>query len=586
MNNYLKWGVGALGIFALLLVFVALVVAIRFKPNDYKPEIERLAKEYTGRTLTIAGDLQLAFFPSVGVKVAGVRFSERGSEEDFVTLDSAHVSVKVLPLLRGEVAVDTVRISGLNARVTKGKDGKFNFDDLLGADKRKKGAKPEPKGEGGALPAFAVSGLKIDRSSVTYRDLAAGSELVLSDFRLSTGRVAAQSQGKLDLGAALKGTKPALDAKLDLGANYRIDLPQGDVGLSKLDADLVVTTPELPQKTLKVALGGELQVDLDKQAVQGDLVTRFDETTMQAKLGIAGFAAPSYRFDINIDRLNADRYVKQGKPAPAKSGAATPGEADTPVDLSFLKGLNAGGRLQIGALQVSGLKLAKVHAEVKAGNGRMDVTPHSANLYEGSVTGALTLHADNRVALKETLAGVAIGPLLRDAAEMDRLEGRGNVALDVTAAGRTLGAMKKSLGGSAQLSLKDGALKGIDIAALLRKADSPLGRRAAASERTEFAGLFASFRIKDGVARNDDLAMHATLFRVSGQGNVDIGASQLNYNVKASLVDPRRDRAGVTVPVRFSGPFAGPAYDVDYTAVAKDVAKTKVGDRIKELLQR
>ena len=216
----------------------------------------------------------------------------------------------------------------------------------------------------------------------------------------------------------------------------------------------------------------------------------------------------------------------------------------------------------------------------------MDVTPHSASLYEGSVTGALTAHADNRIALKETLAGIAIGPLLRDAADMDRLEGRGNVALDVTAAGRTVGAMKKSLAGSGQLSLKDGALKGIDIAALLRKADAPLGRRAAANERTEFAGLFASFRIKDGVARNDDLAMHATLFRVSGQGNVDIGASQLDYKVKASLVDPRRDRAGVTVPVRFSGPFAGPAYEVDYGAVAADVAKTKVGDRIKDLLRR
>ena len=39
-------------------------------------------------------------------------------------------------------------------------------------------------------------------------------------------------------------------------------------------------------------------------------------------------------------------------------------------------------------------------------------------------------------------------------------------------------------------------------------------------------------------------------------------------------------------PVRVSGPFAGPAYEVDYGAVAADVAKTKVGDRIKDLLRR
>ena len=586
MHKYLKLALWGLGGLAFVLVLVAFVVATRFHPNDYKPEIERLAKEHTGRTLKLGGDLQLAFFPSIGVKIAGVRLSERNAEEDFVTLDSAHVSVKVLPLLAGSVVVDTIRVSGLQANVTKGKDGKFNFDDLLGGGKKNAAAAPAG-GEGGAPLALEVSGVKIDRSSVTYRDLAAGSELVLADFRLSTGRVAPRTAGSLELAAALKGSKPQVDARLELDAQYSVDLPQRNVALPKLSAELVVAAPELPAKTLKITTSGNLQADLEKQLVNADLLTRFDETIVHTKLGLANFATPSYRFDINVDRFNADRYVKKEKAAkPAAKAAAPAAETDTPVDLSFLKGLNANGRLQAGALQVGGIKLAKVHAEVKAANGRMDVAPHSANLYEGSVSGALTLHADNRVALKETLAGVAIGPLLRDAAEMDRLEGRGNVAFDVAAAGRTVGAMKKALSGSAQLNLKDGTLKGIDLLGALRKASSPLGRRSAAEEKTEFAGLFASFRIKDGVARNDDLAMHATLFRVAGKGDVDIGASKLDYQIKASLVDPGKERAGMTVPVRFSGPFAGPAYDVDYGAVAKDVARTKVGDRIKDLLKR
>src|SRR5437764_12493653 len=94
---------------------------------------------------------------------------------------------------------------------------------------------------------------------------------------------------------------------------------------------------------------------------------------------------------------------------------------------------------------------------------------HSANLYEGSMQGALSAQADGRVALKETLNGVAVGPLLRDAAQKDLLEGKGTVALDVNAAGKSVNAMKKALAGTAHVQLKDGAIKGINLAEVLRR---------------------------------------------------------------------------------------------------------------------
>jgi AsmA protein len=49
------------------------------------------------------------------------------------------------------------------------------------------------------------------------------------------------------------------------------------------------------------------------------------------------------------------------------------------------------------------------------------------------------------VAVKETLANIAVGPLLRDFAQQDRLEGKGNVALDVNAAGKSVNALKSAL---------------------------------------------------------------------------------------------------------------------------------------------
>jgi AsmA protein len=254
--------------------------------------------------------------------------------------------------------------------------------------------------------------------------------------------------------------------------------------------------------------------------------------------------------------------------------------------------------MQFGALQVKGPKLANVKAEVKAANGRLDVAPHSANLYEGSMSGALSAQADGRVAVKETLSGISIGPLLRDFAQKDTVEGRGNLALDVNAAGKTVNSMKKSLAGNARVLLKDGAIKGINLAEVFRKAKTMLSSQEAKAEaskdqKTDFSELSASFVIKNGVAHNEDLDIKAPLFRITGKGDIDIGNSTIDYVTKATVVATTKGQggadlaqlSGLSVPVHLTGPLDGMKYQVDYSAAATDFAKSKAGDKIRERLE-
>ena len=567
MNKPLKYGlIGIVGVLALVIV-AALIFALTFDANRYKPQIERLVQEKTGRTLKLQGPLETAIWPALGAKVAGVTFSERGSEEQFVALDNAHVSVGVMALVRGQVVVDRIRISGFKANIVKNKDGTFNFSDLLKAQAEKPASREEKpvrkdEGGGGAPVAFDVAGIEIDKSAVSYRDLQAGREYSISDFKLTTGRIGENASGKLQMHAAIKA--PDLDLKLDLGSDYKLDLPGESFAFDNLN--------------LKVA-GKE-------------------ETNLKGRFALA---KSQTTFDLNIDKLNLDALTPEKKPAAATAPSEKPAPAakpaeDAPVDLSGLKDLNADGRLQIGALQAGGMKLANMKLEVKANGGHLHA-PHSANLYEGTLTGTLDAHADNRVALKQTMNGIAIGPLLRDAAQQDKLEGKGNLALDVNAAGKSKNAMKRSLGGTAKVELRDGALKGIDIAAMLQKARSMLGRQEAqaqaSAERTDFSSLTASFNIKNGVAHNDDLDVKAPVFRLTGQGNIDIGNSSLDYTTKASLVATTKGQggaqadqlSGLTVPVRLSGAFDNLKYDVNYGAVATDLAKSRAGEKLREKLE-
>jgi len=673
MKKFIKFGLWAALGMGVLAIAGAVALALTFDPNRYKADLERLAKEHTGRTLKLRGKLELAFFPSVGVKVAGVSFSERRSEQEFVSLESAHASVAVIPLLRGEVIVDAIRISGLRAQVVMGKDGRFNFDDLLqGGEKKSPGpapAQPQPKGTGGEIVKFQVSGVNVERSAITYRDLTADSEIALSEVKVATGRIAENAGGKLVLAALARGRNPEFDLKVDLRSDYQIGLPE-KLALSKLDArmaggaagmtglelsakgdvafdlltyqyrsgnleiafkgangadalagelklsgargsertlvvpkfsaDVSMTSPDLPAavRTLRIPLSGSVKANFAKQTASAELEGKIDESTLQAKFGLARFTPPRYLFDVNVDRLNLDRYLEAEKPpppaAPGKSEAKpAPKPGETPIDLAPLRGLDAAGKLQIGALQVRGLKLAEVKAEARVAGGRLDIAPHSANLYGGTVAGALTLEADgNRITLQENLSDVSIGPMTKDVAQRENIEGRGSLAADLVAVGATVEAMKRALNGTMKVHLREGALKGFDALDTLRKAQTLVGaqpsRPADRNARTEFGDLTASFKITDGVARNEDLDLKAPGLKITGAGIIDIGRSRIDYSANPVLVTNAKGQ-GVGAPVRITGALDNIHYEVNYRSVAKDIVK-QVGrslrDRVKGIFDR
>jgi AsmA protein len=551
-----------------LAIAAAAIFAATFDPNRYKGDLQRIVKERTGRTLELKGPLELAFYPSLGAKVSGVALSERAPNQQFLSLEAAHASVALLPLLKGEVTVDRVRVTGLKAQIVKDKEGRFNFQDLIEQPGDKPAARKEEKEgaqSGGGAVKFDIAGVTVERASVTYRDLNTGQDIALNDLRLQTGRIAENAQGELELGVSLKRNTPPLEAKLTLDGSY----------------------------------------SLKPEAVAVDFTAKLDESTIKGKAGMARAKVAAYDFDLNIDRLNLDRYLassekKKAPAAPAKKDEPSgKPEADAPVDLSGLKGLNAKGRVEIGALQVQGLELAALKTEIRAAGGRAEVGPHSANLYEGALSGTLTLDGNaNRVALKETLTGIAIGPLLRDFAQHDRVEGKGNLTLDVATAGKSVNAMKSALAGAAKVNLRDGAVKGVDIGAIINKARSALGSQAAQAadgkEKTDFSELNATFVIKNGVAHNEDLDVKAPLFRVTGAGDIDIGKSTINYVAKAAVVattqgqggKERSGVAGLTVPVKLTGTFDAMKYEVDYRGAASELAKSKVGERAKAAIDK
>lgn len=600
--KYLLYAVGAV---VALAVVVAIAIAVLFDSNRLKGEIERVVKQQTGRTLKLEGGLHLAFWPSIGASMGRASLSERASAAQFASLESAQLAVRLLPLLRGETIVDQVRLSGLKVNLVKGRDGKFNFDDLLAAGTERPVENVPARTMGrGTQVRFDISGVRIENASVNYRDLKSGQTVEVSGVQLRTGRIASGVPGKLEFSATVKSDKPVLDAGIELSTGYRYDAARRLVALDGLTSKLTLSGSGLPQKALTIPISGSVQIDLGKQSVHADLAAKLDDSNVRAKLASEGATPASYNFDLDIDRLNLDRYFPpeegaKGGAAAASRTSRSAQTADTPVDLSVLKDLRVRGRLRIGELQVHRLKLSKVATDVRVADGRAELGPHTASLYQGALAGALTLDANaHRVALKEKLSDVSIGPLLADLAQRDFIAGRGEVALDVEATGSSVNALKKSLSGSARLALRDGAIKGFNLGASLRKAQALTSSKSAQAQsadraqQTDFSELSASFVIRNGIAHNDDSSAKAPLFRLTGAGDIDIAGERIDYRAKAAVVGSAEGQSGrelgqlrgLSLPVRIVGPFDALKYEIDYKSVAAEMAKSRVKEKLQQRL--
>jgi AsmA protein len=348
-----------------------------------------------------------------------------------------------------------------------------------------------------------------------------------------------------------------------------------------------------------------IKADGQKLALQG-LDVKLDDTRIQGNVGVSQFSKPLYTFDLNIDKLDLNRYLpaSETKAGDSKATEKTADKGDQVIDLSALKALNAQGNIRVGWLKYGKTEAKNLNIGLKAQDGLASLDPLNVDVYQGTVRGAVKLdaRATPAVAIQQNLQNIAVGPLLVDTINNDMLSGNGNLNLNVTAQGNTVTALKKSLGGSVDLRMAEGAVKGFDLAGAIRDAKGKLNvlkgqsnADADKGKKTDFSELTATFNIKNGVAHNDDLAMKAPVFRLTkgeSKGDIDIGKEQINYLAKPTLVNSLKGQGGkdaeqlgsIGVPVKITGTFAAPKFGIDMAALGQALAKSVALDAITDKL--
>ena len=676
MGKTLKITAWTLGVILALLVALVIIAPLVIDPNDYRDEISTAVERQTGRELTIEGELGLSVFPWLGLELGAVQLgnAEGFGPEPFARIEEADVRVKLLPLLRQSVEMDTVVLYGLRLNLARRADGTTNWADLAAGKPAEPAAEAEAA-DGRAAAALALGGLRVRDARVVWDDRMAGQRYVVENLSLTSGAIQPPEPFPLELAFDFQSAAPEATGRFEVSGEvtadpeakqYRLDdlaasvqaegpaLPGGaaeaELAAAALVADLAAqtarldglrlsaagvtvngraaardlqTTPQVsghlesevfsPRKVM-AELGleppemkdpealGRARLSLDYQASPAaaelkGLKVELDETTLTGTAAVREFAKPLLRFELKADRLNADRYLppkQEGTPAtPAQAAAAGAGQ----LPLEPLRTLDVQGSLVMEALQVLNLKFQQLRAEVDGRDGRFRVHPLTVNLYDGGYNGDMRFDVRGerpKFDVNERLEGVQVGPLLADLLGKAHVTGTAFVDADLQGTGIEPEVVRKTLSGTAAFEFKNGAVQGINIAQMLRKAQAALGGGSAPEEgpqKTDFTELTGSVRIDQGVVRNDDLSAKSPLLRVDGAGQANLVKETVDYRVKTAVVGSlegqggkeMQELKGLTVPIRITGTFSQPKYDVELDEVLKAKAEQAVEEKKEEL---
>ncbi len=677
MNRPIRITLSVIAVIVVLSISAIGAALTLIDPNDYRDDIAAAVEEQTGRRLLIDGDIDLHFFPWLGLSLGETQLgnAEGFGPEPMVRVAELGVAVRLLPLLSRRIEVDTIYLDGLQVHLTRDAQGRDNWSDLATAADAAPAA-DEDAASGSSdlqLADASVAAVKVSHAALHYRDEQAGTRYSIEDVALNTGELRRGRPIELSLSFVASANEPAVRSQVSLtttltpdGEDYRVitlaplslklaatgdGVPGGkqeaqldaslryerEAGAARIEkavlraaglvAQLEATasglTAETPQfqgklnidefspRALMQRLGMTAPYTRDEsvlnraslaaefsgtpKAIRFDSIGgRLDDTRLRGTVAVTDIASQALEFELGIDAINADRYLPpktgDGKPKEAQGGSVN----DIRIPAETLDALNAVGTVTAERLQINGLKLEQVKLSVNARQSKPKSQQLRARLYGGEIveTSRLLPGDPPRYETQLNLSSVQAGGLMKDLLGKDHVSGLATVSLNLDGRGHTVGELRKSLGGTLQVALKNGAVKGYNLAHKLRQARAAFrGEKlqSDAPQQTDFAELAFSAKISDGVLKTDDISAKNPLLRLTGSGQLDLFAETIDLQARPVVVETSRGQggddlaelAGIPIPLRISGPLTAPKIKLD----VEQALKAKVKDQAREKLK-
>ncbi|HHX8364429.1 AsmA family protein [Vibrio alginolyticus] len=406
---------------------------------------------------------------------------------------------------------------------------------------------------------------------------------------------------------AIKGDAGGMKLDMQGAGQLSVDKAISKVQLDKLTLKSTFEGDALPQSPMKVDMVSDLSFDLTKNHLSFVLENlTANAIALDGKADVTLGDIPKVRFALHSPNIDLDEFLGLDKQAaegnkPASGGESAPAGPEVEPDLSALKTLDVKGDITIDKFKAANAKMEAVKTSFTVNRGVFELTSFSSKLYQGSISATAKLDARQSPAtysVKKSIKGVKVQPLLIDVAENDKLEGTGNIDVNVTGKSLTPTGIKKNLSGTVVINFADGAVNGINVAQLIRenyakfKGQKVEGTNEA--KKTDFSAMTATLKLNKGVVSTDNMQAQSPLLRVRGKGTANYINETVDFTISTSVVGSLEGQGGkdidelkdITIPINVSGKWAEPKFKLVFDDVLKQKAQKEIDRGVEKLTDK
>ena len=292
MGKLIKLLLGTTILIGLFFGIVVLVAVMYFDPNDHKDRIIAMVEKETGRQFKLEGDINLSYYPWLGLEVSGVTLGNAQGFGDapFIHADVVALRVKTMPLLKGQYELDTLKLHGVEINLAKNKEGVSNWDDLVHEEKDD-AKKQEPI----KLAAVILGGVDIKDTRFTWDDQSTGQTFRISEMNMSTGELIFGEPIDIKMDLKAESSQPAIKADINMQGTASYDLDAETYAFDPIGVTAKLTGKNIP--------GGKAELKFN----MGIVFDLKNDTTSINDLTLSGLGA------LIKAQLNAS-HIKSGRP--------------------------------------------------------------------------------------------------------------------------------------------------------------------------------------------------------------------------------------------------------------------------------
>ncbi|MBR1200981.1 AsmA family protein [Bradyrhizobium sp. AUGA SZCCT0240] len=533
----LKFAGAAIGA---VIVIIGLLLVIGIPSGFMTSQIQERVQRETGYKLTINGGTRVGLWPSLNITVNDVALQDPKDRDinHRLTAASIQADVTLASLWSGKPQVTELVIVRpvLNLPLQR---------------ERIKDINPPSK------PAAAIKGeaFTIEHVSVT------GGTIVFSNLRdrVENKIETINADMTIDAGRKIRATGNARAGEHALKFDIKAVAPAPPLERQNIPTEFKVDAPGF----LHGQLSGKAEVRLNGPVVMiNGLTGTLGDGAFNGWASVDTASKPLVKLDLDFQRLD----VAMGR---GDSGSAAQPWSNETINLNGLNYVDAQARISAAALNVGDARFAPAAIDVTLNSGVLKTQVSNLGAYDGNTNGDLTIDASTSnpsFALRADLNGVRALPLLRSLADFDKLDGKMQTKISVRSTGNSQRAIMAGLQGTAFVVFQDGAIKGLNVAQMIRSLTSGTlsGWQEGKEQSTDLSQLSASFKIDKGQAVTTDLNLIGPLVRMTGVGTIALDTKQIGFRVEPKLVmttegqGRTNEPVGFGIPVMIEGPWGAP----------------------------